>query len=119
MKYIAYTTSHPPSLLRKVVALAVTAAVAAAVLMFSAVVLVVLLVLGLIVAAWVWWKTRELRKMMKQFRAQAANDAQVFREGVFRAEPPHAQGFGGESAKGEIIEGEAVRVHEPRDGNRR
>lgn len=119
MKYIAYTSSHPASLLRKAVALAVTAAVATAVLMFSAVVLAVLLVLGLIAAAWVWWKTRELRKMMKQFQAQAANDAQVFREGAFRAEASRDQGFGGESARGEIIEGEAVRVHESRDGIQR
>ncbi len=111
MKYLAYTSSSSPSLLRKAAALVITAGVAAAMLMFSAVVLVVLLVLGAIVAAWVWWKTRELRKVMKQFQAQAANESAMFGAEAFRE-----KGSGGDSARGEIIEGEAVRVHEPRDG---
>ncbi len=111
MKYIAYTSSSSPSLLRKTVALVIAAAVAAAMLMFSAVVLAVMLILGLIAAAYVWWKTREVRRMMKQFRAQAANDGTAFRAGTFRE-----SGFGAEAAKGEIIEGEATRVHEARDG---
>ena len=107
MKYIAYTSSNPPGLLRKVVALAVTAAVAVALLMFSAVVLAVLLVLGLIAAAYMWWKTRELRRAMKQFKARAANDS------AFRADPFREKASSGETLKGEIIEGEAVRVEEP------
>ncbi len=116
MKYIASTSSNSPSLLRKTAAVVVTVAVAGAALMFSAVLLAALLVLGLIAAAWVWWKTRELRKVMRQFQARAANDPQafqdnahfeqVFRGGVSREEP----------VKGEIIEGEAVRVHESREG---
>lgn len=106
MKYIAYTSSSSPSLLRKTVALVATFAVAGAVLMFSAVVLAVMLILGLIAAAYLWWKTRELRKMMKSFQPRAANDGEAFRAETFREE----------SLKGEIIEGEATRVHEPRDG---
>jgi ABC-type bacteriocin/lantibiotic exporter with double-glycine peptidase domain len=106
MKYIAYTSAGSPSLLRKTAALIIAAAVAAAMLMFSAVLLAVLLVLGVVAAAWVWWKTRAVRKMMRQFQAQAANDGAAFRE----------RGTGAENVKGEIIEGEAVRVHEPREG---
>lgn len=97
-----------PNLLQKAVAIIVTAALVTLGLMFSAVLLSVILVVVAVGWVWLWWKTRDVRKQMKQVHeqmrefqqrsAEAQNDAygsQVFRE---------------ERYSGEIIEGEVVRV---------
>lgn len=62
-------------------------------LMFSVVVLAVVSVIGLVAFAYFWWKTRELRKAMKEHAAAA-------------------QTADGTTVDGSIIEGEAVRVDE-------
>ena len=104
IKYLP-PSSNPPSLLRKAGAIVATTLVAGVALMFSAVLLTAILSIGAVAFAYFWWKTRGLRKQMKeQMRDFPPQDANVERE-VFR----------GEVYEGEVIEGEAVRVDEPRD----
>lgn len=91
MKYISYTSARPPGLLRKAAAIVTTAAVAAALLMFSAALLAVILVAGTLGAGYLWWKTRGLRRQMRNFPARGA--------------PVQSEAF-----TGEIIEGEVIRV---------
>lgn len=96
IKFIPPAAANPPSLLRKAATLVVTAALAAVALMFSAVALTLILILALIVGAYLWWKTRAMRKQMRDFppyRTQAESDV-----------------FQGERFVGDVIEGEAVRV---------
>ena len=59
-------------------------------LMFSVVVLIGLIVIGLLIWGYLWWKTRAIRRVLRQ--AQATTPA----------------------ANGDVIEGEAVVVDEPR-----
>lgn len=66
-------------------------------LMFSAVLLVFIVTAGLIAFGYLWYKTRALRKQMREHRqamGSAANDADAFK---------------GEVYEGEIIEGEVIR----------
>ncbi|MBL8383822.1 MAG: hypothetical protein JNM90_12135 [Burkholderiales bacterium] len=65
----------------------------AAAFMFSLVLLAVLLVVGVVVGGYFWWKTRALRRAMREAGG---------REAAMR---PGARG-------GEVIEGEAVVVEE-------
>lgn len=99
IRYISTTSSRPPSLLRKA-GMAVGALVAVSLTLMFAAVLVPIVLIG---GAYLWWKTREVRK---QLRAQRQNFP-----------PPGAtmqhDPFGGEVFEGEIIEGEVVRVSEP------
>ena len=83
--------------MQKLIAFVMTAALIVFGLMFSAVVLVFIAVAGVIVFTWLRWKTRALRKQLReqrQFMGSAANDADAFNGEVF---------------EGEIIEGEVVR----------
>ncbi|HEY5994606.1 MAG TPA: hypothetical protein VIU46_08405 [Gallionellaceae bacterium] len=112
MKYISSSSTASPSLLHKTGALIVAVAAFGLMLMFSAVLLAVLLVLIVAGGAYLWWKTRKVRRMMREMRA-AANDAQANRDDVFRGEAFR------EESKGVVIEGEAVRVHVPQDGSQR
>ena len=95
-KYISNNPVRPPSLLRKLVVLIISVVLLAAVLMFSAVLLAVILVVGTIAFAYLWWKTREVRKLMRELsRNGMTRDAKASNDGVF--------------------EGEAVRVTDPKD----
>lgn len=85
--------SPPASLPGKVFALIVGAILLVLGFMFSVVLLVVLAVVGLTFGAWFFWKTRHLRKAM--------------REAGPMGRPP---------ADGVVIEGEAVIVEEYRAG---
>jgi flagellar biosynthesis component FlhA len=85
------------SLISKLVALLATAGLIVVGLMFSAVLLVFIVSAGLVAFGYIWWKTRTLRRQMrehKQAMASAANDADAFKGEVF---------------EGEIIEGEVTR----------
>ena len=100
IKYISHASAKPPGLLRKTAAVVATVLLGGVALMFSAVFLAALLIFLALGGAYLWWKTRELRKQMRNF-------------------PPPAQGatmrgdaFAGEVFEGEVIEGEAVRVDE-------
>lgn len=70
-------------------------------LMFSAVFIVVLVVAGLILWAFFWWKTRAVRKQIREQMAQQGRDF----GGAARDSSDPAP-----AADGDIIEGEAVRV---------
>jgi hypothetical protein len=102
IKLLSNTTTKPPSLLRKSVALVATAAMIGLGLMFSAVLFVIILVVGATAAAYLWWKTRELRKLMRNSHQRSA--------------PMEGEIVEGEVMKGEVIEGEVIRVVETRDG---
>ncbi len=104
MKQLSGPSSNLSLALRKAVAILATAAVAGVALMFSAMVLTVLLAVALLGAAYLWWKTRELRKQMREFPFPPPG-------------PGAAQTTEREAFKGEVIEGEVIRVDEP--GNRR
>lgn len=86
----------PPGPFRKLAGLVVTVAVVVLALMFSAVLLVFLAIAGAMAWAYLWWKTRELRKRMREYTPQEmAREAQASNDGVF--------------------EGEVIRVVEPHD----
>lgn len=97
IRYTLKSPAQPPSLWRKLLALAMTIALLGLVLMFSAVLLVVISVVGTLAWAYLWWKMRGVRKHMRDFphpdvvrQATASNDA--------------------------VFEGEVIRVVEPKDG---
>ena len=95
-KFISKNPVRPPSLVRKLMALMVTVVLLAAVLMFSAVLLAVILVVGTIAFAYLWWKTREVRKLMRE----------LSRNGMTQ---------NAKSSNDEVFEGEAVRVVDPKE----
>jgi hypothetical protein len=79
------TPSRRPGLLRKLVAAVAGIALLVGAFMVSVVVIATLAVAGVVGGAWLWWRTRELRKRVReQVRAQ-------------------------EQAQGRVIEGEAIR----------
>jgi hypothetical protein len=104
MKYIAYSSTRPPSLLRKTIAAIMTIALAGVALMFSAVLLTVLLIMVVIGGSIFWWKTRELRKQMKLHMQNFPPPSGATK---------HSDIFADAKLKGQVIEGEAVRVDEP------
>ncbi len=98
IRFIMPPPSKPPSLLHKLVGFLVAVAVAIVALMFSAIFFVVIAVFGLIAWGYFWWKTRGMRKQMREFAAQARSamcECPASNDGVF--------------------EGEVIRVVEPRD----
>lgn len=100
-KYISSSSSSSrPGLLRKAVTLVGMVVLGAVALMFSAVLLAVLLVVVAVAGTYLWWKTREVRK---QFREMQARMRQM--QEAARAQPQ------GEAFRGEVYEGEVVRVH--------
>jgi membrane protein implicated in regulation of membrane protease activity len=113
MKYISYTSSKPPTLLRKTVAIIATAALVTVGLMFSAMLLVVLLAIGAVAFAYVWWRTREVRKQMRQMQEQMQGVRQPG-EGSEK-EVIVGEVIEGEVIEGEVIEGEVIRRDDSRD----
>ena len=101
MKNLTHVSASSSGLLRRMVGVAATIALVSLVLMFSAVVFVVILVAGLLAWAYLWWKTRELRKQMRSFHAQGAvSEGEVVEDEIIR---------------GDVIEGVSTRVDDPRD----
>ena len=96
-KYLFLSPRNSSGPLRKLVALVMTAILVGLVLMFSAVLLVVIAIVGSVAWAYLWWKTRELRKQMRNFQPR---------------EMPREEKAGNE----EVFEGEVIRVVDPRDG---
>lgn len=87
-----------PSLLGRILGIAAGAVLLVAALMFSVVVFAFALAAGLLVWGWLWWKTREVRRQMReQMEAQRMGEA-----------PPG----------GRVIEGEVIRDEERDDGRR-
>lgn len=96
MKYLPLPPAGPPGLLRKAGGIIVATALAGLALMFSAVLLVFVVSIGALVLAYLWWKTRELRRQMRNF-------------------PPRDTTMAHEAFEGEVIEGEVIRVEDPVD----
>ena len=95
MKSISYTSGRPPSLLRKAGAIVATVALASLALMFSAVLLVVFLVAVMIGGAYLWWKTREARKLMRE---------------MMRGFPPGEAVMQEPAGNDSVFEGKVIRV---------
>jgi hypothetical protein len=74
-----------------------------AALMFSLAFFSIVAVAGLILWLYLWWKTRELRRLMREQAARQMN-----------GQSSDTQAFGPDSG-GEVIEGEAVRVVDERN----
>lgn len=70
---LGYTGANEQSavskVLAKVAAFAIGLTVLAVALMFSIVFFAIALTIGLIIAGRLWWKTRELRKQMREYAA--------------------------------------------------
>jgi len=94
MKNLPHTSTNNP--LRNLVAVVATAAVFGLALMFSVVVVSVILVAGTIAWGYLWWKTRDLRKQMRNYPPPG-----VVREGQMAEN---------DVIRGEVIEGEVIRV---------
>ncbi len=88
-------------LLQKAGAIVATLVVFALALTFSVVVFAVVATLGLVVWGYVWWKTRELRRIMRERAQQARADGQ---HGPQRDGPAR-----GSAAGNIVIEGEVIR----------
>ena len=96
-RYLVYG-SQKPGLLRKTAAIVAFAAMAAIALMFSAVLLALLLFIGAIAGIYLWWKTRDLRRQMREMQVAEMESCAMQ-----------------EDDAGVVIEGEAVRVDAKRD----
>ncbi len=81
-----------------------TIALAGVALMFSAVLLAVILIVVVFGGSIFWWKTRELRKQMKQHMQNFQPLSGANKQSDI---------FADAELKGQVIEGEAVRVDEP------
>lgn len=69
----------PPSLLAKVLAVVIGAALLVVGLAVSLVMLAVVLGAGIVIGGFVWWKTRDLRRQLREeaIRAQQTHEQQV------------------------------------------
>jgi len=94
---------QPRSVLAQVLTAIVGLAALVLGLMFSAVFFVVLAVAGLILWGYFWWKTRALRKQIREQMAAAQAS-----QGFAKPTPDPASG-------GDVIEGESVRVVDERN----
>jgi len=90
MKKFYYVGRNTLSLWRKALIFLATATLISVAFMFSLVLLVSILLAGLIAWVYLWWKTRELRKQMREH----------FADGVVRES---------EVFEGDVIEGEVIR----------
>lgn len=68
----------PASPLQKVVSAVIGLALLALGLMFSVVLIAVLVVAGLAAWAYLWWKTRNLRRILRERQAPAAANDRIF-----------------------------------------
>jgi Flp pilus assembly protein TadB len=93
------TGTKPPGLLAKLLAFLLSAALFVLAFMFSVVALAVVAVIGIGVAGWFWWKTRALRRRMREQGGMAT---------AYRPE-----------MDGQIIEGEVIREDATGAGNGR
>ena len=101
MRNLPHTSANFPNPLRNLLAVVATAAAFGLALMFSVVVVAIILVAGTIAWGYLWWRTRELRKQMRNY-------------------PPPGMVMEGEMAeddaiKGEVIEGEVIRMVDIRE----
>lgn len=95
MRNLPHTSANTSNPLRNLVAVVATAAVIGLALMFSVAVMAVILVAGSIAWGYLWWKTRELRKQMRNYPLRGV---------VMEAESVE------EDMIGDVIEGEVIHV---------
>ncbi|MDO8262416.1 MAG: hypothetical protein Q7T21_04225 [Gallionella sp.] len=91
MENFSYTTTNSPGILRKGASFLITAALIGLMLMFSVLIFMVVFTVGAMAWGYLWWKTRDLRKQM-------------------RNHPLGDEVIRGEVIEGEIINGEVIRV---------
>ncbi|MEO8411446.1 MAG: hypothetical protein ABI478_12830 [Propionivibrio sp.] len=96
------------SVVAQILTVIVGLVVLTAAFMFSVVVFAVLAIVGLILWAYFWWKTRDLRQHLRE-RMQQQMD------GTSGGPFDPAGSPSGRPAAGEVIDGEAVRVDEERN----
>jgi len=100
-----HATTGPAGLLRKVLTFVVTIAVVCLALMFSALLFAVIAVVVVVAGGYLWWKTRDLRKQMReQFQEQPSGG--VIIEGTV---------IESRMIEGRIIEGEVIRETDARN----
>ena len=85
---------QPPSLISKLLAFVVGAVFLVLAFMFSLVALAVIAVAGLALWGWLWWKTRAVRKQMREQMSQPTPGNATRRDGF-------------------VIEGEVIRDETP------
>ena len=102
IKFILPASGNPPGLLRKTATFVAALVLAGVALMFSAILLVAVLIVVVFGGAYLWWKTRALRKLMKEQMLGFPPQGATMR----------SDAFAGEVFKGEVIEGEVIRVDE-------
>ena len=90
--YFSTSSKKPSGFLGKVVAFVLSVGLFALAFMFSLAALAVVVVVGIAFAGWFWWKTRALRRQMRE-------------QGVVF----ETSGRPGGSVSGQIIEGEVIR----------
>ena len=91
-----------PDLLRKLFAITLTLVIVVLAVMFSMEVFAIILLLGVLGWGYLMWKTRHLRKMMREVNAR-------------HAEAMRRDATQETAVSGEVIEGEVVQVHTSRD----
>jgi Flp pilus assembly protein TadB len=96
MRNLPHTSANIPNPFRNLLAVVATAAAFGLALMFSVVVVAVILVAGMLGWAYLWWKTRELRKQMRNYQPPG-----MVREGEMAEN---------DVIRGEVIEGEVIHV---------
>lgn len=91
MGNLSFTAAKPSSLFHRIVGSVTAIALIGLVLMFSALLLIVIITIGIMAWGCLWWKTRGLRKQLREHQPG---------EGV----------IGCEEIRGEVIEGEVIHV---------
>lgn len=99
-------SATPPSLWQKIVGGVAALGVFVLALTFSVALFAVVITVGVVVWAYFWWKTRALRKAMRE-----QMDARMAEAGMRAGESGGAQ-----AASGLIIEGEVIREVKIEDG---
>jgi len=100
MRQLSSTGTTNPNLLRKIAAFMVTTGVIVLALTFSLMLLVLIAIAGALALAYVGWKTRGLRTHLHN---RPQDNMPQFEAGAM---------------KGEVIEGEAIRVADPQPGSK-
>ena len=90
MKKLPHASANSANPLRKLFAIVVAVVVLGLALMFSVIVIAVILVVGTLAFSYLWWKTRALRKQMRNY--------------------PRGVVMGGAATDGDVIEGEVIRT---------
>ena len=91
--------AKPAGLLQKIGAIAATVIIFGLALTFSVLFFAIVVAVGLVIGGILWWKTRDMRKMMRETQAQAQAQART-------GESPRRDST---RAEGIVIEGEVVR----------